>query len=75
MKLDEQGLREWGRWIGQTLKPPAILGLVGSEMCIRDRPEHGHFKTVVREMFLVLHNDSHRSTLLIKGLTVYRKNN
>ena len=30
LKLDEQGLTEWGRWIGQTLKPPAILGLVGS---------------------------------------------
>ena len=30
MRLDEQGLKEWGRWIGQTLKPPAILGLVGS---------------------------------------------
>ena len=30
LKLDEQGLKEWGRWIGQTLKPPAILGLVGS---------------------------------------------
>ena len=33
------------------------------------------FKTVVREVFLVLHNDFHRSTFLIKGLTVYRKNN
>ena len=30
LKLDEQGLKEWGRWIGQTLKPPATLGLIGS---------------------------------------------
>ena len=30
MKLDEQDLKEWGRWIGQTLKPPATLGLIGS---------------------------------------------
>ena len=33
------------------------------------------FKMVMCEVFLVLHNDSHRSTFLIKGLTVYRKNN
>ncbi len=30
MRLDEQGLAEWGRWIGKNLRPPAIFGLVGS---------------------------------------------
>ena len=30
MRLDEQGLKEWGRRIGQKLKPPVIFGLVGS---------------------------------------------
>jgi len=30
LKLDDQDLKEWGRWIGQTLKPPATLGLIGS---------------------------------------------
>jgi len=30
LRLDEQGLAEWGRWIGKNLRPPAIFGLVGS---------------------------------------------
>ena len=30
MRLDESGLREWGRCIGVTCKPPIVLGLVGS---------------------------------------------
>ena len=30
MRLDESGLREWGRFIGVTCRPPIVLGLVGS---------------------------------------------